>query len=116
MTYGKNWKNWNIGRNWEGLGVSGRTARTIRNFSLEVSPDLVLLDMGNVDFHDFWKYWKIASSQIASKMVPGDRQWSLDAPWVLLDPPKMKLGKNKFRKRKVNTWRILKFAKTRAAK
>ena len=32
------------------------------------------------DFHDFWKYWKVASSQIASKMVPGDPQWSLDAP------------------------------------
>ena len=60
--------------------MSGRSARTIRNFSLELSPNLVLQDMGKVDFHDFWKYGKVASSQIASKMVPGDPQWSLDAP------------------------------------
>ena len=43
--------------NWLGLGVSGRSARTIRNFSLELSPDLVLPNVGQVDFHDFRKYW-----------------------------------------------------------
>ena len=40
----------------------GRRARTRRNFSLEVSPDLVLLNIRNVDFHD-WNYWKVTSSQ-----------------------------------------------------
>ena len=51
--------------------MSGRSARTIRNFSLEVSPDLVLLDMGKVDFHDFWKYWKLTSSPNTSKINLG---------------------------------------------
>ena len=43
--------------------MSRRTARTIRNFSLEVSPNLVLLDIRKVDFHDFVNYWKVTSSQ-----------------------------------------------------
>ena len=51
--------------------MSGRSARTIRNFSVEVSPDLVLLDMGKVDFHDFGKYWKLTSSPNTSKLVLG---------------------------------------------
>ena len=75
--------------------MSGRTARTIRNFSLELSPNLVLPNVGEVDFHDFGNSWKVTSSQIASKMVPGDPQWSLDAPLVLLDSPKMKFEKKK---------------------
>ena len=33
--------------------MSGRTVRTIRIFSLEVSPDLVLLNIRRLDFHDF---------------------------------------------------------------
>ena len=33
-------------------------------------------------------------------MVPGDPQWSLDAPWVLLDPPRMKLEKKQIHKMK----------------
>ena len=37
---------WNSG----GLGVSGRSARTIRNFSFELSPDLVLLDIRKSTF------------------------------------------------------------------
>ena len=43
--------------------MSGRSARTIRIFSVEVSPDLVLLDVRKVDFHDFGNYWKVTSSQ-----------------------------------------------------
>ena len=80
--------------------MSGRSARSIRNFSLERSPNLVLPNVGQVDFHDFGNSWKVTSSQIASKMVPGDPQWSLDAPWVLLDPPKMKLEKKQIHKTK----------------
>jgi hypothetical protein len=43
--------------------VSRRTAQTIRIFSLEVSPNLVLLNIRKVDFHNFWNYWKVTSSQ-----------------------------------------------------
>ena len=43
--------------------MSKRTGRTIRIFSLEVSPNLVLLNIRKVDFHDFWNYWKVTSSQ-----------------------------------------------------
>ena len=43
--------------------MSGRSALTIRNFSLEFSPDLVLPNVVQVDFHDFWKYWTVTSSQ-----------------------------------------------------
>ena len=49
-------------------------------------------------FHDFWIAWEVTLSQITSNMVPGDPQWSLDAPWVLLDPPKMKLEKKHIHK------------------
>ena len=43
--------------------VSKRTARTPRICSIEVSPDLVLLNIRKVGFHDFQSYWEIASSQ-----------------------------------------------------
>ena len=43
--------------------MSRRTARTIRFFSLEVSQNLVLLNIRKVEFHDFWNYWKATSSQ-----------------------------------------------------
>ena len=33
-------------------------------------------------------------------MIPGDPWWSLDAPWVLLDPPKMELENKKKHKTK----------------
>ena len=44
-------------------------------------------------------------------MVPGDPQWSLDAPWVLLDPPKMKLEKKQIHKTKSKNLEILKMCK-----
>ena len=47
--------------------MSKRTARTIRIFSLEVSPNLVLLNIRKVDFHDFGNYWKVTSSQNGPK-------------------------------------------------
>ena len=43
--------------------VSRRTAQTIRIYSVEVSPDLVLLNIRKVEFHVFWVYWKVTSSQ-----------------------------------------------------
>ena len=43
--------------------MSGRSARTIRNFSLELSWDLVLPNVGQVDFYAFGNYWTVASSQ-----------------------------------------------------
>ena len=46
-----------------GVGVSGRSARTIRNFSPEVSPDLVSLDIGKSTFQHFTVNWKVTSSQ-----------------------------------------------------
>jgi hypothetical protein len=56
--------------------------------------NLITENFQKLIFHDFWISGKVTSSQIASKMVPGDPQWSLDAPGVLLDPPKMKLERN----------------------
>ena len=47
--------------------MSGRTARSIRNFSLELSQDLVLPNVGQVDFHDFRKYWKFNELEMAVK-------------------------------------------------
>ena len=43
--------------------MSARTAKSIRIFSLEVSPDLVLLDVRKVDLHDFGNYVTVASSK-----------------------------------------------------
>ena len=50
--------------------MSGRTARTIRIFSLEVSPDPVLLNIRKLDFHDFRHFLKVASSQNTFKWAP----------------------------------------------
>ena len=49
--------------------MSGRSARTIRNFSLELSPDLVLPNVGQVDFHDFRKYWNFNVLEMALKTL-----------------------------------------------
>jgi len=54
-----------------GLGVSRGMAWTIRSHSLELWRDLVLHGMGEVDFHDFWKYWKVTSSPNTFKLVLG---------------------------------------------
>ena len=43
--------------------MSGRSARTIRNFSLEVSQDLVLLDIRKSTFQHLTVNWKVTSSQ-----------------------------------------------------
>ena len=47
--------------------MSGRSAQTIRNFSLELSPDLVLPNVGQVDFHDFRKDWNFNVLEMALK-------------------------------------------------
>ena len=47
--------------------MSGRSARTIRNFFLELSPDLVLPNVGQVDFHDFLKHWNFNVLDMALK-------------------------------------------------
>ena len=47
--------------------MSGRSARSIRNFSLELSQDLVLPNVGQVDFHDFRKYWNFNVQEMALK-------------------------------------------------
>ena len=39
--------------------MSGERAWTIRRDCLELWQGLVLQDMGEVDFHVFWKYWKL---------------------------------------------------------
>ena len=51
--YSKKRKNKNSAWNWGGLGVSGRSARTIRNVSPELSQDLVLLDIRKSVFSTF---------------------------------------------------------------
>jgi len=33
---------------------------------------------GEVDFHVFWKYWKLTSSPNTSKLVLGPPEWSSD--------------------------------------
>ena len=58
-------------------GVQGM-AWTIRGDSLELWPGLVLHGMGEVDFHVFWKYWKLTSSPNTSKLVLGPPGWSSD--------------------------------------
>ena len=52
--------------------MSRRTARTIRIFSLEVSPDLVLLNIRKLDFHDFRYFLKVTSSQNTFKLAPNE--------------------------------------------
>ena len=47
--------------------MSGRSARSIRNFSLELWQDLVLPNVGQVDFHDFRKYWNLNVLEMALK-------------------------------------------------
>ena len=49
--------------------VSGRSARTIRNFSLELSQDLVLPNVGQVDFHDFRKHWNFNVLEMVLKTL-----------------------------------------------
>ena len=59
------------------VGVRG-LAWTIRNYSLELWQGLVLHGMGGIDFHVFWKYWKLTSSPNTSKLVLGHPDWSSD--------------------------------------
>ena len=47
--------------------MSGRSARTIRNFYLNLSPDLVLPNVGQVDFHDFRKHWNFKVLEMTLK-------------------------------------------------
>ena len=47
--------------------MSGRSARSIRNFSRELWQDLVLPNVGQVEFHDFRKYWKFNELEMALK-------------------------------------------------
>ena len=44
----------------------------------ELWQGLVLYGMGEVDFHVFWKYWKLTSSPNTSKLVLGPPDWSSD--------------------------------------
>ena len=50
--------------------MSRRTAQTIRIFSLEVSPDLVLQNIRKLDFRDFRHFLKVTSSQNTFKWAP----------------------------------------------
>jgi hypothetical protein len=53
----------------EGLGVFRVTARTIGNLSLKLSQDLVLPNVGQVDFHDFRKYRNVNVLELALKTL-----------------------------------------------
>ena len=50
--------------------MSRGMAWTIRSDILELWPGLVLHGMGEVDFHDFWKYWKLTSATKYLQIVP----------------------------------------------
>ena len=76
--------------------MSGRSARTRRIFSLEVSPDLVLLNMRKLDFHDFRNFLKVTSSQNTFKWTPNEglpmrapRVPSHGIPWAPKGSPPM---------------------------
>ena len=58
--------------------MSGGMAWTIRSDPLELWQGLVLHGMGKIDFHVFWKYWKLTSSPNTSKLVLGPPDWSSD--------------------------------------
>ena len=80
--------------------MSGGMAQTIRSDPLELWQGLVLQDMGEVDFHAFWKYWKLASSPNTSKLDLGPSDWSSDfvfagVPSQELFTPKMTPRKKK---------------------
>ena len=49
--------------------MSGRSARTIRNFSLELWQDLVLHGIRKSTFHNFRKYWNINVPEMAFKTL-----------------------------------------------
>ena len=53
----KNWFFHTSGWNWGGLGVSGGSARSIRNFSLELWQDLVLHGIRNFTFQHLTANW-----------------------------------------------------------
>ena len=58
--------------------MSRGVAWTIRGDSPELWLDVVLHGMGEVDFHVFWKYWKLTSSPNTCKLVLGPPDWSSD--------------------------------------
>ena len=83
--------------------MSGGRGWTIRRDSLELWQGLVLQDMGEVDFHVFWKYWKLTSSPNTSKLVLGPPGWSSDLFWDPLNQIKpIKFQKNGPNKQKTN--------------
>ena len=49
--------------------MSGRSAWSIRNYSLELLQDLVLPNVGQVDVHDFRKYWNFNVLEMALKTI-----------------------------------------------
>jgi hypothetical protein len=57
----------NSGCNWGGLGVSGGSARSIRNFSLELLQDLVLLDVRKSTFQHLTVNWNLNVLEMAIK-------------------------------------------------
>ena len=59
----------NSGWNWGGLGVSGRIARSIRNFSLELWQDLVLLDVRKSTFQHLTVNWNFNVLEMALKTL-----------------------------------------------
>jgi len=68
--------------------VSGGRGWSIRRHCLELWQGLVLQDMGEVDFHVFWKYWELTSLPNTSKFVLGPPDWSsgllsMDYPWII---------------------------------
>ena len=50
----------------------------IRRDCVELWQGLVLQDMGEVDLHVFWKYWKLTSSPNTSKLILGPPDRSSD--------------------------------------
>ena len=59
----------NSGGNWGGLGVSGRSARSIRNFSLELWQDLVLHGIRKSTFQHLTVNWNFNVLEMALKTL-----------------------------------------------
>ena len=60
----------NSGWNWGGLGVSGRSARTIRNFSFELWQDLVLHGIRKSTFQPLTVNWNLNCTRNGSQNPP----------------------------------------------
>ena len=95
--------------------MSGKSARSVRNFSLELWQDLVLPNVGQVDFHDFLKYWNFNVLEMALKTFRFVQGLPI-APLFFFDNSKPDFANLFFENRKSGNMEISKIWKIRAPK